>query len=73
MALVRQENQLAWDTVALESGEEPLRLDLRCSRVVILVAVNEKYGFVDLVGKQVGRHTNVGVLRLPDGPLLQLW
>ena len=73
MALVRQENQLAWDTVALERGEEPLRLNLRCSRVVVLVTVNEKYGFVDLVRKQVGRHANVGVLRLPDSPLLQLW
>ena len=37
------------------------------------VTVNEKYGFVDLVCKQVGRHANVGVLRLPDSPLLQLW
>ncbi len=45
-------------------------LDFTC--VVVILSMDQQQRLLDLVGLQVGRHVDVGLCCLPQGPLLRL-
>ena len=56
----------------LECRVEPLGLDLGGASVVVLVSVDQQKWLGYLIGKEVRGHLDVGILGLPDRPLLRL-
>ena len=46
--------------------------ELKQTCIVVVLPMDEQQGFLDLVGLQVGRHVDVSLRGLPQGPFLSL-
>ena len=72
MRLMRQHHQPRLATIALNGLVHALGLNRESAHVVVLLAVDQEQGLVDLVGRQEGRQLEVALRCFPDVAALAL-